>query len=257
MLSICANTLRYHYHRSRRINTKHGIANSGIVHDKNSSFYQPQMLPRPNGQIIGDATDISRYLRTMLQAIYDWTLALATHRHAKWALASVSFAESSFFPIPPDIMLIPMILAERAKAWTLAFISTFSSTFGGLAGYAIGLFLFDTVGGAILSTYGLHDEFANLTRRYHEYGAWIVFIAGITPIPYKLITITSGAVSLDIAVFMVASLLSRGLRFFAIAGLLYWLGPTVRSFIERRLTLVFMIFIISLVGGFLIIKYVI
>ena len=119
----------------------------------------------------------------MLRRLYDWTLSLAAHRHARWALGGVSFAESSFFPIPPDIMLIAMVLADRARAWTLALITTVTSVIGGLAGYAIGLLFFAAIGQPIIAIYGLETEFADLSRRFNEYGAWIVFIAGLTPIP--------------------------------------------------------------------------
>jgi membrane protein YqaA with SNARE-associated domain len=193
----------------------------------------------------------------MLRRLYDWTLALAAHRHARLALAGVSFAESSFFPIPPDVVLIPMIIADRAAAWRLALITTVASVVGGLAGYAIGYFLFDLVGRPILDLYGLEAAFADFARRYNEHGAWIVFIAGLTPIPYKLVTIASGATALDPLVFMVASVAARGLRFFVVAGLLYWLGPPIRVFIEERLALVFTIFVIGLVGGFVVVKYLI
>ena len=191
----------------------------------------------------------------MLRRLYDWTMGLAAHPRARLALGAVSFAESSFFPIPPDVMLIPMVLAERARAWTLALLTTLTSVVGGLAGYAIGYFLFESIGGLILGTYGLEQAFADFSAEYNEYGAWIVFIAGVSPIPYKLITIASGATGLDILVFTLASALSRGLRFFVVAGLLYWLGPPIRSFIEERLGLVFTVFVILLVGGFVLIRY--
>lgn len=199
----------------------------------------------------------TRASHVMLRRLYDWTLGLAAHRHARLALGGVSFAESSFFPIPPDVMLIPMVIADRARAWTLALITTVTSVVGGIAGYAIGLFFFETVGEPIIGAYGLEAEFADLARRFNEYGAWIVFIAGLTPIPYKLVTITSGVTSLDFTVFMVASVLARGLRFYVVAGLLYWLGPPIRDFIERRLGLVFTVFVIGLVGGFIVVKYLI
>lgn len=193
----------------------------------------------------------------MLRRLYDWTLALAARPHARWALAGVSFAESSFFPIPPDIVLIPMVISDRARAWLYAAICTIASVLGGLAGYAIGYFLFDALGRPILEFYGLTEAFGDFAARYNEAGAWIVFAAGITPIPYKLITIASGATSLDLAVFMIASTAARGLRFFAVAGLLYWLGPPIRDFIEKRLTLVFTVFLVLLIGGFVVIRYII
>ena len=191
----------------------------------------------------------------MLRRLYDWTLSLAARPHARWALAGVSFAESSVFPIPPDIVLIPMVLSDRTRAWLDAAICTVASVAGGLAGYAIGYFLFETFGAPILDFYGLSEAFATFKERYNEAGAWIVFAAGITPIPYKLITIASGATGLDLFVFMVASVLARGIRFFAVAGLLYWLGPPIRAFVEKRLALVFTAFVVLLIGGFVVLKY--
>ncbi len=191
----------------------------------------------------------------MLRALYDRTMAFAAHRNASWALAGVSFAESSFFPIPPDILLIPMVLAKRAKAWFYASICTIASVAGGLAGWVIGAFLFEAVAEPILQVYGYAHEFEDFAERYNEYGAWIVFFAGLTPFPYKVITIASGATGLSLPVFIIASLLSRGLRFFAVSALLWWLGPPIRDFIERWLGLLFTLFVIALFGGFVAIRY--
>ena len=190
----------------------------------------------------------------MLRQLYDWTLSLARHRHARWALCGVSFAESSFFPVPPDVLLIAMVIADRVKAWSLAFLTTVSSVLGGLAGYAIGYFVFDAVGLPIIEFYGATDKFETLRNWYNEWGAWIVFAAGLTPIPYKIFTIFSGATGLDLMLFVLASAASRGLRFFAVATLLYWVGPPIRDFIERRLGLVFTIFVIGLIGGFVLVR---
>jgi len=192
----------------------------------------------------------------MLRRLYDWTMRLAAHAHARWALAAVAFAESSIFPIPPDVLLIPMVLAERARAWLFAAIATSASVLGGLAGYAIGLFLFDAVGKPVLDLYGYGEAFETFAGRYNEYGAWIVFIAGITPFPYKVITIASGVTGLSLPVFIAASVLARGLRFFVVAALLYWFGPPIRAFIERYMGLVAIVFTILLLGGFVLIKYV-
>ncbi len=197
----------------------------------------------------------SLYLAAMLKSLYDKMMELAAHRRAPGALFAVAFAESSVFPIPPDVMLIPMVLAERAKAWSFALIATAGSVLGGVAGYAIGYFLFETVGRAVLDFYGLGQEFQSFADKYNAYGAWIVLMAGITPFPYKVITIASGATQLNMAVFMLASVLARGVRFFAVAGLLYWFGPPIRDFIERRFALVSTLFFVSLVGGFLLIEY--
>jgi membrane protein YqaA with SNARE-associated domain len=191
----------------------------------------------------------------MLRRLYDWTLEFARHRHAGRALGFISFIESSVFPIPPDVLMIPMVIAERAKAWLFASIATVCSVLGGFAGYAIGYFLFDAVGQPLLEIYGYDEKFTEFAGRYNDYGAWVVFIAGVTPFPYKVITIASGVTSLDILVFGVASVLARGLRFFVLCGLLYWFGPPIRDFVEKYLGLVATAFVILLIGGFVAIKY--
>jgi membrane protein YqaA with SNARE-associated domain len=193
----------------------------------------------------------------MLRRLYDWTMALAARPRAEWALVGVAFAESSFFPIPPDILLIPMVLARRAKAWRYAAIATASSVIGGLAGYLIGAFLFEEIGRPLLEFYGYSARFQEFADTYNEWGGWIVFAAGLTPFPYKVITIASGTTGLDILVFTVASVAARGGRFFVVAALLYWIGPPVRAFIERRLGLVFTVFVVLLVGGFVVARYLI
>jgi membrane protein YqaA with SNARE-associated domain len=191
----------------------------------------------------------------MLRRLYDWTMSLAHHPRADAALFGVSFAESSFFPIPPDILLIPMILARRARAWFLASLCTIASVLGGIAGYAIGYFLYDQIGAPLLQMYGYLDKFQTFASQYNDYGAWIVFFAGITPFPYKVITIASGTTGLSLPVFMAASIAARGLRFFIVAALLYFFGPAIRDFIEKRLGLVFTVFMVLLIGGFVAIKY--
>ncbi|MCB1513698.1 MAG: DedA family protein [Hyphomicrobiaceae bacterium] len=191
----------------------------------------------------------------MLRRFYDWTMGLAENRHAGSALFAVSFIESSFFPIPPDVMLIPMVLAQRAKAWFYAAIATVGSVIGGFFGYAIGFFLFEQVAKPLLSFYGYLDKFATFASQYNDYGAWIVLFAGITPFPYKVITIASGATALNLAIFGLASVVARGLRFYVVAALLYWFGPPIRAFIEERLGLVLTVFLVLLFGGFLAIRF--
>lgn len=193
----------------------------------------------------------------MLRRLYDWTMGLAGHRHALVALAVVSFAESSFFPIPPDVLLIPMVLASRERAWLIATVCTVASVVGGAAGYGIGALLFDTLGQPIVEFYGYMDQFQELQRRYEEWGAWIVAGAGFTPFPYKVITITSGVMHLDFWVFMIASALSRGARFFLVALLLWHFGPPIRSFIERYLAQLTILFFLLLFGGFVAARYLI
>ena len=189
----------------------------------------------------------------MLRRLYDWTISLAGSRHAVWALAAVSFIESSFFPIPPDVLLIPMVLADRRKAWRLAAICTMSSVFGGFLGYAIGYYAFDAIGQPLLSFYGVTDQFHALQGLYERWGAWLIIIKGATPIPFKLVTIASGAFHFDLLTFAICAVISRGVRFFLIAGLLWRFGEPIRDFIERRLTLVFSVGVATLVGGFLLV----
>ncbi len=193
----------------------------------------------------------------MLRRLYDWTMALAGHRRALPALAGVSFVESSVFPIPPDVMLIPMVLHDRDRAWLIAAVCSIASVLGGLAGYAIGFFLFLEVGQPLLEFYGYAADFADFRRRYEEWGAWIVAGAGLTPFPYKVITIASGVFRLDLTTFVVASLLSRSARFFLVAGLLWWFGPPIRRFVEANLAKVTTAFFVLLLGGFLVIRYVV
>lgn len=191
----------------------------------------------------------------MLRRLYDWTMGLAGHKRATWALGGVSFAESSFFPIPPDVILIPMILARRKMAFVYALIATVTSVLGGVAGYLIGMFLFEALGQPLLEFYSAGEKFSEFSDQYNDQGAWIVFFFGVTPFPYKVITIASGATALNFWVFMAASVAARGLRFFIVCGLLYWFGPPIRAFIERRLGLVTTLFLVSLVGGFIAIKF--
>ena len=192
----------------------------------------------------------------MLRAMYDWTIRLAARPRAAYALAGVSFVESSFFPIPPDVLLVPMVLADRRRAWRLAFICTLASVLGAFAGYAIGAFLFEQVARPILDFYGYGGKFEEFASRYNEWGAWIVLIAGVTPFPFKIITIASGATSLNPLVFALACVVARGVRFYAVAGLLYRFGPPVRDFIEKRLGLVFTLGMVLLLGGFMLVRFV-
>lgn len=190
----------------------------------------------------------------MLRRLYDWTMEKAASRNANGWLAGVSFAESSFFPLPPDLLLIPMVLANRKAAWKLAAICTVASVVGGIAGYMIGFFLYETIGRWVIDFYHLDAQFETLRRTFVEYGAEILIVKGMTPIPYKLLTITAGVAALDIWVFIGASLISRSMRFFLVAALLYWFGEPIRAFIEKRLTLVTSAFAVALIGGFLVIK---
>ncbi|MEQ9812031.1 MAG: YqaA family protein [Azospirillaceae bacterium] len=186
----------------------------------------------------------------MLRRLYDWTLSLGMRREAMWALAIIAFIESSFFPIPPDVLLIPMVLAARDRAFVMAGVATAASVLGGLAGYGIGYFLWETVGERLVAFYSWQAQMEEFAGAYNDWGAWIVLFFGITPFPYKLITIMSGVVALDLWVFLAASLVARGIRFYAVATLLWWFGPPIRGFIERRFGLVVTIFMVLLIGGF-------
>jgi len=191
----------------------------------------------------------------MLRGLYNWTISLAGSKNALWALALISFAESSFFPIPPDILLIPMIIAAPRRAFLIATVCLVSSVLGGLFGYFIGAQLYDVVGKPLIEFYGKTTAAAQFTTEFNKWGAWAVLIAGVTPFPFKIITITSGATHLSLPVFIVSSIVARGLRFFIVAALLWKFGAPVRDFIEKRLGLMFTLFIILLVGGFYGIKY--
>ena len=191
----------------------------------------------------------------MLQRTYNWVMNLSAQPNAIWALAAISFIESSFFPIPPDILLIPMVLAARTKWLKIAFVCTLASVMGGIFGYGIGYYFYESIGRPLLDFYGYTAKFENFQLRYNTYGAWIVFIAGVTPFPYKVITIASGLTHLDLATFTGASVLARGLRFFVVAALLWWIGPPIRNFIEKRLGLILSVFVILLIGGFFTIKF--
>ncbi len=191
----------------------------------------------------------------MLRRLYDWVMDLAAHRNATAVLGTVSFIESSVFPIPPDAFLIPMVLANRAKAWWYALVCTVTSVLGGLLGYAIGIFLYDTLGSALLQFYGYQAHFEEFATNYNKDGALYVFGAGLTPFPYKVITIASGATQLALPVFIAASVVARGIRFFAVAGLLYYFGPPIKTFIEKYLGLLTVLFFALVVAGFVAVKY--
>lgn len=182
-------------------------------------------------------------------------MALADHPKALWFLAAVSFVESSVFPIPPDILMIPMILARPSRAWLIAFVALVSSVLGGMLGYAIGAFFYEGIGQPILEAMGKGDKMAEFNTRFNDFGFWAVLIAGVTPFPYKVITIMSGWTAMPIGTFIATSVLARGLRFFIVAGLLWQFGAPVRDFIEKRLGLVFTLFCALFVGGFVLIKY--
>jgi membrane protein YqaA with SNARE-associated domain len=192
----------------------------------------------------------------MLDRLYHWMMRMAADRRAALWLGVVCFVESSVFPIPPDVMLVPMVLADRAKAWRYALIAVLSSVAGGWLGYAIGHFLYESIGRTIVAFYHMEPAFAAFQEKFREYGVWIVVIKGLTPIPFKLVTIASGVAGLNLALFTVAAIASRSIRFVLVAGLLRAFGEPIQRFIERRLTLVTTVFAALVVGGFLILKLV-
>lgn len=191
----------------------------------------------------------------MIRALYDWTLRLADHRHSLRALGIVSFVESSFFPIPPDVLMIPMIISRPSRAWIVATVAMVTSVLGGLLGYFIGAVLWDTVGQPILEFYGKTDAGAKFAQEFNQYGAWAVLFAGVTPFPFKVITIVSGWTGLSLPVFILSAIVARGLRFYVVAALLWKYGAPIRDFVERRLWLMFTVFMVLLIGGFALIKY--
>lgn len=188
----------------------------------------------------------------MLRRIYDWCIAAADKPYAIWIIGAVSFAESSFFPIPPDIMLIPMSLAKPRRAWLYALVCTLASVAGGILGYAIGALLYDSLGQWLISLYHLGDKVEVFREQYAKWGAWVILLKGVTPIPYKLVTITSGFAGYNLPLFVLLSLITRGARFFIVALVLNRWGDAIREQIEKRLTLVVTVFAIVLIAGFVV-----
>jgi len=186
----------------------------------------------------------------VMRTMYAWMMTHAQGPKAWWALAGVSFAESSFFPIPPDVVLIPMMLANPRRAWWLAGLCTVASVLGGLVGYAIGYFLFETVGSWLINLYGLQAGFHEFQQKYAEWGSWIILAKGVTPIPYKLVTITSGVAQFPLGLFILSSIASRGLRFFLIAVLMRIYGDQVRHYLEKYLNWAFWGFLVLVALGF-------
>lgn len=191
----------------------------------------------------------------MFRRLYDWTLSLSASTRAPYALGAVSFAESSFFPIPPDVILLPMALSRPDRAYAYAAICTVTSVLGGLFGYTIGYLLFDTLGQWLIGLYGYGAKIDAFRALYQEWGHWIILIKGLTPIPYKIVTIASGIAEYNLFWFVALSIITRGLRFFLVAALIHHYGEAIRGFIEKRLGLVLGIIAVGLVGGFVVVKY--
>ncbi len=190
-----------------------------------------------------------------IRKMYAWTLHWAATPYALPALVVISFLESSIFPIPPDVLLIPMVLANPSRAWTYALACTGASVVGGWAGYGIGHFLYDSVGAPIIAFYHLQTQFEAFRNIFNTYGGWIVLIKGMTPVPYKLITITAGATGMNLVTFSIASVISRSMRFFLEAELLRRYGPAIRPKIDRYLEVILGILLLLLIGGFLLLKF--
>jgi membrane protein YqaA with SNARE-associated domain len=192
----------------------------------------------------------------MLRRMYDWCIASADKPYALWMLGIVSFAESSFFPVPPDVMLAPMSMAQPKKAWLFALVCTITSVAGGVLGYAIGALLYDSVGGWIIQIYGMGDKVEAFRESYAQWGAWIILGKGLTPIPYKLVTITSGFAGYNLFLFVLFSILTRGARFFILAFLFNRYGPAAREIIEKRLGFWVTVGAIGLLLGFVVVFWV-
>jgi membrane protein YqaA with SNARE-associated domain len=191
----------------------------------------------------------------MLRRLYDWCIAAAEKPYAVWLMGAVSFAESSFFPIPPDVMTIPMSFARPDRSYYYATICTLTSVAGGVLGYLIGAVLYDTVGHWVIQFYGHGDKVETFRDAYRDYGAWIILLKGVTPIPYKVVTITAGFAGYSLALFILFSVISRGIRFYAVAFLINRYGPQARAIIEERLGFWVSVSALTLVAGFVIVTY--
>ena len=193
--------------------------------------------------------------KNIIRRLYDWVLHWAETPYGMWALFLIAFAESSFFPIPPDVLLIALAISIPTRAFHFALVATIGSLIGGIAGYGIGMFGYDSIGRPIVEFYHGQEIMQAIKERYDEYGFWAVLIAAVTPVPYKIITISSGVFSFDFFQFMIASIIGRSVRFFAVAGLIWKFGKPIKGFIDKYFNLLATLFIILLIGGFIIIKY--
>lgn len=191
----------------------------------------------------------------MLRRLYDWVLHWAETPYGSWALFLLAFAESSFFPVPPDVLLIALAISIPAKAFRYALICSLGSLLGGVAGYVIGYQFMDLVGFRIVDFYGFAEQYHAVGNLYNRYNAWAVGIAGFTPIPYKVFTISAGAFKINFVIFLIASAISRSARFFLVGWLIYKFGPGIRMFIDRYFNILAFVFVALLIGGFILIKY--
>jgi membrane protein YqaA with SNARE-associated domain len=193
----------------------------------------------------------------MLRRLYDWCINAAEKPYAVWLMGAVSFAESSFFPVPPDVMTIPMSFARPDRAFYYAAICTVTSVAGGVVGWLIGAFLYDTFGHWVIQLYGHGDKIETFRDAYRDYGAWIILGKGVTPIPYKIVTITAGFAGYSLPLFVLFSVISRGARFFIAAFLIYKFGPQARAIIEKRLGFWVTVSALTLIAGFVVVTYLI
>jgi membrane protein YqaA with SNARE-associated domain len=191
----------------------------------------------------------------MFRGLYTKIMAMAHHPRAVWWLAAVSFAESSFFPVPPDILLLPMGIAQPRRVWWYALVCTAASVAGGLFGYWIGVAFYDTLGTRIIAWYGLQDAFRNIQEKFTLYAFWVIAFKGLTPVPYKLVTIGSGAFSVPMATFLSASVITRGARFFLLSSLTWRFGSTIHTLLERHMTAFVGLTACVLVGGILMLRF--
>ena len=193
---------------------------------------------------------------SIVRSMYDWVLEKSTHRFAAWFLSLIAFLESSIFPIPPDVMLIPMCLGAPKKSFWFATICTVSSVLGGILGYYIGMFFYEAIGQDIISFYQLEPAFLKIQFYFKEYGVWFLLLAGITPIPYKVFAIGAGVFQMVFLPFVLTSIVGRGFRFFLVSLLIYWIGPPVRTWIDRYFNWLMILFGILFIGSFILLKYI-
>jgi membrane protein YqaA with SNARE-associated domain len=191
----------------------------------------------------------------MLRRLYDWVIHWADTPYGTWALFILAFAESSFFPVPPDVLLIALAIAKPEKALRYALVCSIGSVLGGALGYLIGWHFMVSIGNKIVAFYGLAPKVTYIESLYNQYDAWAVGIAGFTPVPYKVFTIAAGMFKINFTVFMLASLFSRSMRFFLVGGLIYLFGPKIQVFIDKYFNILAVAFTILLVGSFILIKY--
>ncbi len=191
----------------------------------------------------------------MLRKLYDWVLRWAETPYGSWALFLLAFAESSFFPVPPDVLLIALAISIPAKAFRYALICSVGSVLGGAAGYVIGYQFMDLVGFRIVDFYGFAEQYQTVGDLYNRYNAWAVGVAGFTPVPYKVFTISAGAFKIHFIIFLLASAVSRFARFFLVGWLIYKFGPSIKEFIDRYFNILAFVFVVLLIGGFVLIKY--